>query len=53
MGAGSRSTLSMILAAMRAGSPGASPFFGSSIRRKPCAGVPSYSGSAFATWALP
>ena len=40
-GAGSTSTLSMIRAAIRAGSPGARPFFGSSIRRNACAGVSS------------
>jgi len=38
-GAGSVSTLAMMRAAMRAGSPGASPFAGSSIFRKLCAGV--------------
>ena len=38
-GAGSSSTLSMMRAAILAGSPGARPFLGSSIRRKLCAGV--------------
>ena len=40
-GAGSTSTLSMMRAAMRAGSPGARPFFGSSSRTKLWAGVSS------------
>jgi hypothetical protein len=51
-GAGSMSTLSMMRAAIRAGSPGASPLAGSSIARKLCAGVWSYSGMNSATCAL-
>jgi hypothetical protein len=41
-GAGSMSTLSIMRAAILAGSPGARPFAGSSIFRKPCAGVSSF-----------
>ena len=52
-GAGSTLTLSMMRAAIRSGSPGASPFAGSSMRRNACAGFPSYSGISVATWALP
>ena len=40
-GAGCRSTVSMMRAAILAGSPGAGALLGSSIRRKPCAGVSS------------
>jgi hypothetical protein len=41
-GAGSMSTLSIMRAAILAGSPAARPFAGSSIFRKPCAGVSSF-----------
>jgi hypothetical protein len=41
-GAGSMSTLSIMRPAILAGSPGARTFAGSSIFRKPCAGVSSF-----------
>jgi hypothetical protein len=41
-GAGSMSTLSIMRAAILAGSPGATPFAVSSIFRKLCAGVSSF-----------
>jgi hypothetical protein len=52
-GTGSRSKLLLIRADIRSGSPGASPFLGSTIRKKLWVGVCVKMGMSFATRAPP